>query len=89
MLLADNRFQHIPGLGDMRQIYLGFDAVGIRTRGARGLRRTCSFAGSSEMDADFLRLMVFKRAGMRLLLGDAHFRQCIENGFTFDFQLPG
>jgi hypothetical protein len=26
---------------------------------------------------------------MGLLLGDANFRQDIENSFTFDFQLPG
>jgi len=89
LLLADDRFEHIPRLRDVRQIYFGLDAVWIRPRGTRGLRRTGSFAGSPEMDADFLRFMVFKRAGMRLLLGGAHFRQKIENGFTFDFQLPG
>jgi len=89
LLLANNRFKDIPRLGNVRQIYLSLDAIRIRPRGTRGLPRTGSFAGSSEMDAYFLRLIIFKRAGMRLLLGDAHFRQCIENGFTFDFQLPG
>lgn len=39
------------------------------------------------MRADLLRFVVFKRAGMRFLLGDTHLRQNIENGFAFYFQL--
>lgn len=46
-------------------------------------------AASLEMDADLLGFMFFKRAGVRLLLGDADFFQHIENRFTFNFQLPG
>jgi hypothetical protein len=41
------------------------------------------------MGANLLRLVVFKRTGMRLLFGDAHLGQHIENCFTFDFQLSG
>jgi len=41
------------------------------------------------MYTHLLSFVVFKRTGVRLLLGDAHFRERIENGFTFDFQLPG
>jgi hypothetical protein len=38
---------------------------------------------------DFFRFVLFERTGMRLLLGDPDFGQHIENGFAFDFQLPG
>jgi hypothetical protein len=48
-----------------------------------------AIARTMKIDADLLRLVVFQRTGMGLLLSDAHFRQCVENGFTFDFQLPG
>jgi hypothetical protein len=41
------------------------------------------------MSADFLRLVIFERAGMGLLLGHADFNQHVENGFAFYFQLPG
>jgi len=40
-----------------------------------------------EVCTDLLGLVVFERAGMSLLLGDADFGQHIENGFAFDFEL--
>jgi hypothetical protein len=33
--------------------------------------------------------MFFERTGMGLLLGDTDFREDIENGLAFNFQLPG
>jgi hypothetical protein len=42
-----------------------------------------------EMRAHLLGFMLLDRAGMGLLLGYADNGQHIENGFTFDFQLPG
>jgi hypothetical protein len=41
------------------------------------------------MDTDFFGLVLFERAGMRLLLSDADFGQHIEDGFAFDFQFSG
>jgi hypothetical protein len=39
------------------------------------------------MGTDLFGLVLLKRAGMRLLLGDTDFGQHIENRFAFDFQL--
>jgi hypothetical protein len=41
------------------------------------------------MRSNFIGFVVFQRTGMCLLLSDANFRQHIENGFAFYFQLPG
>jgi hypothetical protein len=48
-----------------------------------------AIAAPLEMDANLLGFMIFKRAGVRFLLGNADFFQHIENRLTFDFQLPG
>jgi hypothetical protein len=72
----------------MRQINLGLDAFGFRARAASGLRGG-AFARATQTDADFLRLMLFQRTGMRLLLGHPNFSQYVENGFALDFQLSG
>jgi hypothetical protein len=87
LLLADDSFQHVPGLGDVRQINLSLDAFGFRACGASGL--SCAFAGATQTHADFLRFMLFQRTGMRLLLGHPNFGQYVENGFALDFQLSG
>ena len=88
LLFADDRFQHIPGLGDVRQVNLSLDAFGFRARSASGLNR-CAFPGATEMLADSLRFMLFQRTGMRLLLGHPNFGQYVENSFALDFQLSG
>jgi hypothetical protein len=88
LLLADNRLQHIPGLGDVRQINLGLDAFRFSARGAGGLGSR-AFAGATHVHADFLRFVLFQRTGMRLLLGHPNFGQYVENSFTLDFQLSG
>jgi hypothetical protein len=86
LLFGKNRLQHIAGLGDVGKIDLGFKSFALR------LRRTTVFpavaiARSLEVGADLLRLVLFERAGMGLLLGNPDFRQHIENGFAFYFQL--
>jgi len=87
-LFADDRLQHIPGLGDVRQVNLCLDSFGFRAGSARGLGRR-AFAGATQLDADFLRLILFQRTGVRLLLGHPYFGQYVENSFTLDFQLSG
>ena len=88
-MFADDGFQHISGLRDVRQVDLGLDPVGINTVGARGLCCTVGLAGSPEMCTDLLGFVVLKRTGMRLLLRDSGFNQHVENRFAFNFQLPG
>jgi hypothetical protein len=41
------------------------------------------------VDSNLLGFVVFQRTGVRLLLGDANFRQHVENGFALYFQLSG
>ena len=41
------------------------------------------------MHTDFFRFVLFQRTGVRLFLCDTDFRQHVENGFTFYFQLSG
>jgi hypothetical protein len=73
----------------MGQVNLGLDLFRASMGGTRRSARTVPLAGATEMGANFVCLMVFERTGMRLLLGDAHFGQYIENRFAFNFQLPG
>ena len=89
LLLVKNGLQHVSGLGDMRQVNLGFDFVGAGIRSARRLCRAVPVPRAFEVCTNFFGFVVFERTGMRLLLGDANFRQHIENGFAFDFQFPG
>jgi hypothetical protein len=90
LLLADNGFQHIAGFRDMREINFGFDLLGRGRRGARRLTWTLPIVRrTTEMPANFLRLVLFERAGMGLFLRDPHFRQHVKNGFAFYFELPG
>lgn len=88
LLLADDGLEHIAGFGDVRQVDLGFDAFGFGAAWAgSGFRRTVTVAAAFKMRADFLSLVFFKRAGVRLLFRDADFIQDIEDCFAFDFQL--
>lgn len=90
LLLGADGVQHIARLGDMRQINLGLDFIPIRAAGARRFGGTSlRIAPALEIGTDLDCLMFFNGTGMRLLLGDAHQWQYIENRFTFDFQLPG
>lgn len=86
MLLSD-RIQHVTGARDMGEINFGFDLIGCRTTGTSGFwRGVLSFRGP-QISTHLLGFMLFERTGMRLFLGDSNVRQCIENSFTFDFQL--
>lgn len=86
-LLADDRFQHVSGLGDMRKINLGLDSVRLGAGGC-GLRE-CRFAMAAEMTAHLLRFIELKGTRVGLLFGNAHFRQDVKNLLALDFQLPG
>jgi hypothetical protein len=78
------RFEYVAGFRDLRQIDLRLELVLLW--GAAPTRR---FLGPMFLDvlAHQDRFKIFNRAGMRLLLGHAHLRQCIENGLALYFQL--
>lgn len=82
--LMRQRFEHIAGFRDLRQIDLRLEFVLLW--GAAPARR---FLGPMLLDvlAHQDRFKIFNRTGMRLLLGHAHLRQCIENGLALYFQL--
>jgi hypothetical protein len=73
----------------VRQVDLGFDFIGARMRCARRFPHAMPVPRAFEVCTNFFGFVLFERTGMRLLLGDADFSQHVENGFTFDFQLPG
>jgi hypothetical protein len=86
--LPRDLLQYIARLGNVRQINLCLDFVGVaaRTRRARW-RGLC--LGSTEMGPHLLCFMFLDRTGVRLFLSDANFEQNIKNRLALDFQLPG
>ena len=89
LLLADDGFQNVAGLGNIGEIDLGLDLIGVGAARPGRPAGSLRCAGGAEVGADFLRFVVFERTGMGLLLGDSDFRKYVENRFAFDFQLPG
>jgi hypothetical protein len=88
-MLADDGFQDIAGLGNLRKIDLGLDAISFGATGTRRLSGGLGFAGATDVSPHLLGLVLFNRTGMGLLLGDADFNQGIENDLALDFQLSG
>jgi hypothetical protein len=82
------RLQHISRLGDVGQVDLGLDFVAFRAAGTRSARRSGLRFGV-EVSPHLFRFMVFQGAGMGLLFRDSDLWKYVENGFAFDFQLPG
>jgi hypothetical protein len=70
----------------VRQIDLRLHAISVGTRSPARFR-ALAIARALQNRADFVRFMVFKRTGVRFLLGDPDFGQHVENRFAFDFQL--
>ena len=89
LLLADDCFQHIPGLGDVRKIDLCLYPLGFSATHAGRLCGGGILGGSTKMDADLLSFVLLERAGVRFLFGNADFLQNIEDRLTFDFQFSG
>ena len=73
----------------MGKVNFGLDAICFGATLARRFRRSRTLSGGAEARANFIGFVVFQRTGMRFFLSDAYFRQHIENGFAFYFQLPG
>jgi hypothetical protein len=72
----------------VRQINLGLDFF-FATQTAGGLGRGRRFMRCAEVNPHLLRLKVFQRTGMGLLLGHPDCLQDIENSLALNFQLPG
>jgi hypothetical protein len=84
-LLAD-RLQHVAGTRNLRQVDLRLD-LGFAVRAAASLPRTGGFLLPGKVLAYALGFVALDRTRVRLLLGDADFRQDFKNLPTLDFQL--
>jgi len=87
-LLADG-IQNVAWPGNIGEIDLGLNLIAINAGGACVLRSGLRFAGAAQIGAHLFCFVFFHGTGVRLLLGDAYFRKCVENRFAFNFQLPG
>jgi hypothetical protein len=85
VLLGQNGLHHIAGLGNVREIDFGGDAL----RGAR--RRSAPLASGPgaalKMRANLLSLKAFQRTGMGLACAQAELRQNVKNLPALDFHL--
>jgi hypothetical protein len=84
-LLGQNGLHDIAGLGDMREVDFGRNAL----RGAR--RCTAPLAGRvapmPDVCTDLVRLVVLQRTGVGLAGGQAELRQYVKNLTALDFHL--
>ncbi len=86
LLLGQDSLHHIAGFGDVRQIDLGSHA-GCAVARKRLPRRPCRPRPIGKMRANLVRLIAFKRAGVRLAAGNTQFRKNVENRPRLHFQL--
>ncbi len=87
LLPADDGFKYVAGPRNLGQINFGFYFI---TRRAGWARRFCGrrrVRPRAKMRSHFSRFILFERAGMRFLLGDANFLKHIENSFALNFKL--
>ena len=82
--LLRQRLEHIAGLRNLREIDLRLELV--RVRGAVPARRVLGPVLLDVLPHEY-RFMLLDRAGVRLLFRHSHFRQRIEYGLAFYFQL--
>jgi hypothetical protein len=85
LLIGQDGFEHVAGLGDMGKIDFGLDAL----RGARGPSGSLVAGprGALKLSADLIRLIVLKRTGVGLAAGQAKLRQYVKNLTALDFHL--
>ena len=86
VFLGQHRLQNITRFGDMRKVDLRNDALpGMARRRTPAMRRGTRFL--HKMRANFLRLVLFQRAGVGLTRGNPEFRKNVENRARLHFQL--
>jgi hypothetical protein len=88
-LLRPDGAQNVAGLGNVREVDLGLDFVGINSAAAHRPARWLRLAVGLEMGPHLGRFVLFQRTGMGLLLGDPDFCKHVEDRLTLDFQLSG
>ncbi len=89
MLLADDRFENISRLGDVRKIDLGLELVTFGMRVPGRLRWGGGAALCLEMRAHLVRFVIFQRTRVRLLLSDSDLWKNVKNRLALDFQFSG
>jgi hypothetical protein len=85
IFVGQDGFEHVAGLGDMREVNFGRNTLRSTRRRAAPLARRPGAA--LKMRAHFLCLVVFQRTGMRFTAGQAELRQYVENLPALDFHL--
>jgi hypothetical protein len=85
LLFRQNSLEHVAGLGDMRKINLGRNALG-RARLSGGTLAACP-SSALEVQADLLRFVLFQRTGVGLAASQAELRQYVKNLSALDFHL--
>jgi len=71
-LLLANGVENVAWPGNVREIDLGPDLVGLDAARARVFGRGLGFAADAKVRAHLLRFVLFHGTGVRLLLSDAH-----------------
>jgi hypothetical protein len=85
LLLGQDRFHHIPRLGDVRQVNLRLNRL-LRPGGLALAVGRCLARSMTKMSAHPVRFIAFERTGMRLRFGHADFGKDIENRPRLHFQ---
>jgi hypothetical protein len=84
LLFGQNGLHHVAGLGDVRKINLGLNAL-------RGTRRRAGVAGGArsavKLGAHLLRLVVLNGTRVGFSFGQAKLRQYVKNLPALDFHL--
>jgi hypothetical protein len=78
------QLEHIPRLGNFREIDFGFDLSGSSFLPGNGRARL-----GRKIPSYLFRFVNFDGAGMRLFFCYANFQQDIQDGFALYFKLPG
>jgi hypothetical protein len=82
-----NGFQHIPGLGNVRQVNLRLEFVGRRRGCARATAAAGRLLGKILLNA--LGFIYFDGTGVRFLLGDADLDKNVEDRLALDLKFSG
>jgi hypothetical protein len=82
LLLGQNGFHHVAGLGDVGEIDLGCDCLRTACTGAR----TCVIARArAKLGTHFLSFILLERAGVGFARSQAQLRQYVKNLAALDF----
>jgi hypothetical protein len=86
LLLGQNGLHHVAGLGDVRQIDFGNNR-GRTMPGRTSCAMRCRSRFLRKMRTNLIRLVAFKRTGVRFARGNTEFLKNVENRARLYFQL--